>query len=89
MAQRFTCARCKRTFSMAAHLARHKAAMHGAKSKKKTKAPRAQAAPKGRRGRPTAMASRLSGLSLDELVRLADEAHAMARSRLAALQRSI
>jgi len=89
MAKRFKCARCKRTFSMAAHLARHRAAMHGAKSKSKAKAPRGKAARTGRRGRPTALASRLSGLSLDDLIRLADDAHAMARSKLAALQRSL
>jgi uncharacterized C2H2 Zn-finger protein len=33
----FKCGRCKRTFSMAAHLARHQAAMHGVKKAGKRK----------------------------------------------------
>lgn len=44
---KYECRRCKRTFSMAAHLARHNSTIH--RSKKKKKATKKKAA---RRGRP-------------------------------------
>lgn len=43
---KYECRRCKRKFSMAAHLARHNSTIHGAKKKKATKKKAA------RRGRP-------------------------------------
>ncbi len=50
--KKFRCSRCKRTFSMAAHLARHKNATHGKKSGKKAATKTRK--PKARRklGRP-------------------------------------
>ena len=51
--KKFRCSRCKRTFSMAAHLARHKNAMHGKKSGKKAAKKKTRTS-KGKRkvGRP-------------------------------------
>lgn len=52
--KKFRCSRCKRTFSMAAHLARHKNTKHGTRGKKaakttrKSKAKRKVGRPKGR-----------------------------------------
>ncbi len=46
---KFKCARCGRKFSMAAHLARHKSAKHGWKSKRK-KTVRSKAPKAGKRG---------------------------------------
>ena len=46
---KFACLACRRTFSMAAHLARHRSAMHAAKGRKKTQR---KLAPKGAAGRP-------------------------------------
>jgi len=97
MAKRFKCPKCDRSFGMAMHLARHMTAMHSAKSKKKAKkakkrtkarrkAPR-RAARRG--GRPTAMASKLRGLSLHELIQLVGAARAAARSKLAELRRTL
>ena len=54
---KYECRKCKRTFSMAAHLARHNSTIHGIKKKKtaKKKAARRGRPPKkvgARRGRP-------------------------------------
>lgn len=54
---KYECRRCKRTFSMAAHLARHNSTIHGSKKKKATKKKAAKRGrpPKktgARRGRP-------------------------------------
>lgn len=53
---KYECRRCKRTFSMAAHLARHNSTIHGSKKKKaKKKAGKRGRPPKkvgARRGRP-------------------------------------
>ena len=54
---KYRCRRCKRSFSMAAHLARHNSTIHGSKKKKATKkkaAKRGRPAKKTgvRRGRP-------------------------------------
>lgn len=83
--KRLKCPKCSRRFSMAAHLGRHMATVHGAK---KAKAP---AARKGkRRGRRRAAAARpatrtgfdFSGLSLTDLCLLIDAARGEARQRL-------
>ncbi len=65
--KKFRCSRCKRSFSMAAHLARHKNAMHGKKSgrkaaKKKTR----KSNGKGKVGRPK---GRLSAAGLRSSMR--------------------
>ncbi len=51
MAKKFKCSKCKRTFSMAAHLARHVSAIHGKKTAKKAAKQRGGKA-KRRVGRP-------------------------------------
>lgn len=51
MAKTFKCSRCKRKFSMAAHLGRHMKAIHGAKGGRKSAAPKAKKV-KRRVGRP-------------------------------------
>ena len=49
----FKCARCKRTFSMAAHLARHKNTIHGGGKRAKAGRPKAtKGRPRRRVGRP-------------------------------------
>ncbi len=80
------CPKCSRKFSMAAHLGRHMATVHGAK---KAKAPKARKARRGRRpGRRPAAAARpaagfnFSGLSLTDLCLLIDAARGEARRRL-------
>jgi len=72
----FRCAKCQRTFSMAAHLGRHMATIHGAKST------RAKATHAGTRGRPLAAAGGCAGL-LDD-VRSARDQLASRQTQLAA-----
>ena len=91
----FKCARCGRTFSMAAHLARHKNSVHSRKktkkavkrvSRKKTRRGR-----KARRmGRPKGIAARmnLKGMSLEQLSQLIDAARVEAQRKLADLQKA-
>ena len=66
--KKFRCSRCKRTFSMAAHLARHKNAMHGKKSGKKAAKKKKTRKSKGKRkvGRPK---GRLSAAGLRSSMR--------------------
>ncbi len=64
--KKFRCSRCKRTFSMAAHLARHKNATHGKKSGKKAAKKTRKSKAKRRVGRPK---KRLSAAGLRASVR--------------------
>ena len=50
--KKFRCSRCKRTFSMAAHLARHKNTKHGTPGKKAAKKKTRKSKGKRRVGRP-------------------------------------
>ena len=58
MAKRLKCPKCKRTFSMAAHLARHVSAIHGKKASKKLAKKKSR---KGKRrvGRPKGVAKKV------------------------------
>lgn len=92
---KYRCRRCKRSFSMAAHLARHNSTIHGSKKKKK-KATKKKAARRGRppkkvgakRGRPRGVTTRfkLRELSLDQLSELILAARQAARQKLAELE---
>jgi uncharacterized C2H2 Zn-finger protein len=93
----FKCPSCRRTFKMAAHLARHRAAAHGVKSKRKVKKAKAGRRKKAvrrrvtRMGRPTAMASRfkLRNLTLEELGEIIVAARAEGRRRVAELRKAL
>lgn len=50
--KKFRCSRCKRTFSMAAHLARHKNTKHGTPGRKAAKKKTQKSKGKRRVGRP-------------------------------------
>ena len=83
----FKCGRCKRKFSMAAHLARHMSAMHG--SRKRKKAAKRKIKRRARRvGRPKALTTRLGlkDMNFDQLRQLIDAVRAEARRRMAELQ---
>ncbi len=90
----FKCAKCNRSFKMAAHLARHNSAAH-ASGKKKTTAKKAKKRAKRRRmkraGRPKGVATRLGlkDMSLERLSQVIDAARAEARRKLAALEEAI
>ena len=89
------CTKCGRTFSMAAHLARHMNASHGpakkkAVAKKKTKKRRAKhkVARKAKvRGRRATGA--LRGMSLEALGRLIANARAEVRRRIAEIEKAM
>lgn len=83
----FKCGRCKRKFSMAAHLARHKSAMHGS-GKRKTAAKRKVKRGARRVGRSKARITRLGlkDMTFDQLRQLIDAVRAEARRRMAELQ---
>ena len=89
------CTKCGRTFSMAAHLARHMNASHGpakkkAVAKKKTKKRRAKrkVARKAKvRGRRATGA--LRGMSLEALSRLIANARAEVRRRIAEIEKAM
>jgi len=84
----FRCKRCKRTFSMAAHLARHMSTVHATAGKRKKKAMAGKRKIKRRGGRPKGIAGRvgLSSMSLDQLGAVIDTARAEARNRLRELE---
>lgn len=82
----FKCARCTRSFSMAAHLARHMSTIHsrGKKKAKKLGRPKMSAkAGRKRMGRPPAIASRLRlrELSFEELKQIVETARDEAQRR--------
>jgi uncharacterized C2H2 Zn-finger protein len=93
----FKCPSCGRTFKMAAHLARHRSAAHGIKSKRRVKKMRAGRRKKAQRrgvprlGRPRAMASQfgLRNLTLEELGEVILAARTEGRRRVAELRKAL
>ncbi len=98
----FKCSKCGRSFSMAAHLARHLSSTHAspkkkAAAKKKRKAKRAKKAKrvkkvKARRlGRPKGVAARLGlrHMGLDQLMNVIDAARVEARRKLTDFRASL
>lgn len=91
----FRCATCGRTFSMAAHLARHTNAAHGpGRRGKKAAAPKRRKRRKGarkvRRARRKAAGgsrSGLGGMALDDLGQLIVDARAELRRRIAEIEK--
>jgi len=94
---KFRCSRCDRTFSMAAHLARHQSTIHSRKGKKKAtkKKTARRGRPAGRRGRrpgrPKGVAGRLKlkGMTLEQLSRLIGAARAEARRKIAEVSKAL
>lgn len=92
--KKFKCPNCDRSFSMAAHLARHTSTMHGTKHKTKKASKRKAGRPKkgARRMGPPAIVERKFGvrtMSLDELGNLILAARAAARDKIAEFERNI
>ncbi|MCP4589525.1 MAG: C2H2-type zinc finger protein [bacterium] len=91
----FRCTRCDRTFSMAAHLARHMSATHGVGGKRtaKGKGKRKPQAKAARRGRPKGSKSTarfgLRAMPLERLCELITAARTELRNRIAELEQSI
>jgi hypothetical protein len=81
--KKFTCDLCGKTFSMAAHLGRHKSSIHGTKPKTARRRKAISAAAR-RPGRPPAVATKfgLRDLSLDNLAALINAARAEAEERM-------
>ena len=89
----FKCSKCDRSFSMAAHLARHMNSTHAspqkkAAAKRKRKAKRAGAK---RLGRPKGVAARsgLRDMTLEQLMAVISAARAEARRKLSELKASL
>jgi hypothetical protein len=82
--KKFTCDLCGKTFSMAAHLGRHKSTIHGTKPKTARRRKAIGAAAR-RPGRPPAVATKfgLRDLSLDDLAALINAAKDEAGRRIA------
>lgn len=96
--KKFKCPKCDRTFSMAAHLARHTSTMHAtnrknaAKKKSSSKSGKKRAYKKrGAVGRPAGVSNRfgLSSMTLDELGKLIAAARSEARARIRNLEASL
>jgi len=94
----FKCPKCDRTFSMAAHLARHMNSVHASKGKKKAakrKVAERRKSPKvrpGRRpGRPKGMAAqlKLKGMTLEQLTELIAAARAEAQRKMAEISKAL
>ena len=94
---KFKCSKCDRTFSMAAHLARHTSTMHVSKAKKeaaKRKAAKRRKAARrtGKRvGRPKGVAAllKLKSMTLEQLGQLLTAVRAEARRKLTELSRAL
>jgi uncharacterized C2H2 Zn-finger protein len=89
------CVKCKRTFNMPAHYARHMAAMHGVGGRKKTKFAKV-GRPAARRGpgRPKGSVNRsgsasLRSMGLEDLLVLISDAKRLAKTRLLELSAAI
>ncbi len=89
MANRIKCSKCERTFSMAAHLARHMNTIHGPGGSRKASAGRKKARGGASRGgatmgRPSAIATKLGlrNMGLQELAEVIEAARAEGRQRL-------
>ena len=94
---KFQCSRCDRTFSMAAHLARHMSTIHSRKGKKKAAKKKAvrRGRPAGRKvgrpGRPKGVAAllKLKGMTLEQLSQLLTAARIEARRKLAEVSKAL
>ena len=86
--KKFKCSKCDRSFSMAAHLARHVNTIHATG---KRKANQRHGKKMLRLGRPKGISSRfaLGGMSLDELMNLIDAARVEARQRLSDVEAAL
>ena len=84
--KKLPCSICGKKFSMPAHLARHRSAIHGVRKKSKKKAikKRRKKAAARRAGRPPAIATRfaLKDLPIDDLAALIKAARQEADRRL-------
>ena len=105
MAKTFKCAKCSRTFGMAAHLGRHMLshaspqAKAAAKRKRvaakkrvaKKKTTKKRVVKKAKVGRPKGGASKtaLRGMSIDALTQLITDARGELRNRIAALAKTL
>ena len=92
--KKFKCPKCDRSFSMAAHLARHTSTIHGTKRKaKKASKRKAGRRKKGSRrmGPPTSVERKFGvrNMSLDELGNLISAARAAARDKIAEFENQI
>jgi uncharacterized C2H2 Zn-finger protein len=87
----FKCGRCQRKFSMAAHLARHMAAMHGVKKTGKRTYTKRMKRPYGKVGRPTGIVARLGlrDLGLEQLSLVIDAARQEARRQLLLMEAAL
>ena len=98
----FKCSKCPRSFSMAAHLARHMNSTHASPQKKgaakrKRKAKRRGKVTKAKRvmarraGRPKGVSARtgLRGMSLDQLMELIAAARVEAGRKIAVIKKSL
>ena len=83
----FKCGRCKRTFKMAAHLARHMST-HGVKKAGKRKYTKRVGRSYSTVGRPTGIVARLGlrDLGLEQLSSVIDAARQEARHKLAQME---
>lgn len=96
MAKEFSCTKCGRKFSMAAHLARHMSS-HGAKSTKKKaakKTGRRRGRPPGSKNKARSVSRSIAGINLGamhlhELTDLIDAARAAARVKLRELEAAL
>lgn len=94
---KYKCPKCDRTFSMAAHLARHMNSVHASKAKKKAAKKKAakrikssKASPARRAGRPkgTAAQLKLKTMTLEQLTELITAARAEARRKMTELSKA-
>ena len=88
----FKCSKCDRSFSMAAHLARHMSTIHASPKKKaavKRKAKRARKVKKtgGRPKRAARMG--LSNMSVDQLINLLAAVRGEMRRRIAEIRKTV
>jgi uncharacterized C2H2 Zn-finger protein len=87
----FKCTRCKRKFSMAAHLARHMAAMHGVRKAGKRAYTKRAKRSYSKVGRPTGLVARLGlrDLGLEQLSLVIDAARQEARRQLLLMEAAL
>ncbi|HKQ50457.1 MAG TPA: hypothetical protein VJZ71_20460 [Phycisphaerae bacterium] len=87
----FKCNRCKRKFSMAAHLARHMTAIHGVRKSGKRAYTKRMKRPYSKVGRPTGIVARLGlrDLGLEQLSLVIDAARQEARRQLQLMEAAL
>ena len=101
--KKFNCSKCDRSFSMAAHLARHMSTLHASPQDRKAMAAKAAAkkrssakggtkkrGPSKKVGRPTGLISRLGlrDMSLEQLGNVIDAARETAHQKIAEMQQA-